>query len=172
MKIHKCQSMTFSRYRTTIHFRYQINSFGLTVVSDHVRDLGFTFCPSLSPHLHIDTMFCCKALKMLRFLKRILIEFNLSTSFVALYYCFVCYISELNSVVLDPSTCVNSQRIETVQRRFFKYSSFVLKIDCPPHDYQPILQHISLNSLADRKYSVNLSLKNIYLFGIQFIWCY
>jgi len=51
---------------------------------------------------------------------------------------------------------VDSLLIERVQRRFLISSAFILKINHPPHDYQPVMHKLGLISLADGRVEVNL----------------
>lgn len=46
--------------------------------------------------------------------------------------------------------------VERVQNTFFKYTSYVLRIQYPPHNYLPILEYLKLDSLADRRHTANL----------------
>lgn len=148
MNIHKCQSMRFMRCRSSTHYRYNINCFKLLLVTDHIRDLGFILCPTLNPHLHIETI-SCKAFKMLGFLKRNTSDFKLSTSLKALYCSLVRSTLEYGSVVWDPSIATGCHQLERVQNKLLKHISFIQKIECPPHDYQPVLKHLDLDSLAE-----------------------
>lgn len=70
-----------------------------------------------------------------------------------------------SSILWEPSTFFNSQHIGIVQRRFLKYASFILKIDCPPHEYMIIFQYLSLNSLANRRYLASFYFLNKFLSG-------
>jgi len=49
---------------------------------------------------------------------------------------------------------------ERIQRNFPKFASFCLKIDHQPHDYSPILLHLQLSSLSERRVLVNIDLLN------------
>ncbi|KAF0716965.1 Uncharacterized protein FWK35_00033782, partial [Aphis craccivora] len=46
--------------------------------------------------------------------------------------------------------------IECLQRKFLKYASFVLNIDCLPHDYTPVLVKLNLETLSSRRKKANL----------------
>lgn len=83
--------------------RFNINNFGLSLVYDYIRYLGFILCSTLNPHLYIDTV-CCKALKMLRFLKRVTSDFKLTNSLSALHRALIHSTLEYSSVVWDPLT--------------------------------------------------------------------
>jgi len=44
-----------------------------------------------------------------------------------------------------------------VQRKFLHHDAYKLNVPCPPHDHTPIQRLFSLESLADRRHSTNLS---------------
>jgi len=41
----------------------------------------------------------------------------------------------------------NAIKLQRVQNNFLKYASYVLRIECPPHNYLPILEYLKLDSL-------------------------
>jgi hypothetical protein len=47
--------------------------------------------------------------------------------------------------------------IKRVRRKFLRHVAYRLNISCPPHDYTPIQRLLSLESLADRRHSVNIA---------------
>jgi len=47
--------------------------------------------------------------------------------------------------------------LERVQNKFLKYASYVLEIECPPHNYLPVLEYLKLDSLANRRRHANLA---------------
>jgi len=51
----------------------------------------------------------------------------------------------------------DSHQLERVQRKFMKCSSIRLSINCPPHDYNPVLCRLILTMLAGRRVQINLS---------------
>jgi len=63
---------------------------------------------------------------------------------------------EYGAVVWDHSTSCVKDQIERVQRKFLNYAAFILSIDRPPHDYNPILNKLGLSSLVDRRKVANL----------------
>lgn len=52
--------------------------------------------------------------------------------------------------------------LERVQRKFLRQAAFALQIQCPPHDYFPVQEVLSLRSLSDRRLQANLN----YFFNI------
>jgi len=152
----KCHSMTFTHLKSPILFKYTIRGSVLKSIDNTVSDLGMVFFPTLSPNIHIERA-CCKAFKMLGFIKRVLVEFKLVTPLKALYCSLVRPILEYGSVVWDPNTANNSRMLERKQNTFLKYVSHVLMIDCPPHNHIPVLRHLNLDTLANRRRTINLN---------------
>lgn len=150
----KCHSMSFSRNRSIISYTYAINGSTLESVSMK-KDLGVILTPKLNYHPHIEAM-CCKSLKTLGFVLRLTKEFKLSASLKSIYCSLVRSLLEYASVLWDPCTAVDSSLIERVQRRFLNSAAFTLKINHPPHDYQPVMHKLDLVSLADRRVEANL----------------
>ncbi|VVC40230.1 Hypothetical protein CINCED_3A019123 [Cinara cedri] len=112
LNISKYKIMTFSRKRSLIVHSYNLIGSILLHVDNYVIDLGFKFNNTLDSCSHID-MICCKALKALGFVMRLTKEFSLNNA--------------------DPNTASGSLQLERVQRKFLKYASFILGIQCPPH---------------------------------------
>jgi hypothetical protein len=115
--------------------------------------LGFKFTSNLDPSLHTE-MICCSALRTLGFVMRLAKDFGLKSSLKALY--------EYGAVIWDPHTTVNACQLERVQRRFFRFASYLMDIDCPPHDYTPVATNLGLVTLAERRcYFGNKFLKDL-----------
>ncbi|XP_008182540.1 uncharacterized protein LOC103309289 [Acyrthosiphon pisum] len=139
--------MSFYRTRDRFDYSYSINANPLKRSEYKFLDLGITFDRELNFHSHLDNI-CCKALKMLGFIKRICNEFKLTSPIKTLYCAYVRFILEYGAVVWDPSTSCGKDQIERVQRKFLNYAAFILSIDHPPHDYIPILNKLGLSSLV------------------------
>lgn len=147
--------MTFTRCRENVNFIYSVNSISLITSSESVVDLSITFDRRLCFHSHIERI-TCKALQILRFVKRILTDFKLFNSLKTLYCLFVRSRLEYGVIVWCPSTIVDQYKIECVQRKFLKYVTYVLQIDCPPHECLQVLNKLNLSSLVDRRDQVHL----------------
>jgi hypothetical protein len=156
LNITKCSVMTFCRINTVIEHVYSINNTTLTTCNNYVNDLGFTLIRNLCPNMHIQII-CCKALKLLGSINRVSTDFHLITPLKTLFCSLVRPILEYGSVLWDPSTASARSMIERVQRKFLRQAAYKLKIVCPPHDYTPIQRLFSLEILADRRHSANLS---------------
>uniref|UniRef100_A0A2S2NAB7 Putative RNA-directed DNA polymerase n=1 Tax=Schizaphis graminum TaxID=13262 RepID=A0A2S2NAB7_SCHGA len=164
LNVNKCRSMIFTRSRSPITYSYVLNGSCLISVDSSICDLGFTFTSSLSPRAHIDKI-TCKALKVLGFIKRISCEFKLTSSLKSIYCALVRPIVEYGSIVWDPQTADACFQLERVQRKFLCYMKHKLNVNCPPHDYTPLLHLINLSSLADRRRSHALAFLNKILSG-------
>jgi len=141
--------MTFFRTRKNIFHNYQIYNQTLRRVNQ-VDDLGFKLVPSLSFNNHIEYI-TFKALRTLDFIRRNTSDFDQAHCLVAIYTLLVRSILEYWSVVWSPYTQKNIERIESVQKRFFSFTGYVLKINHPPHDYTPVSKILNLASLDIRR---------------------
>ncbi|KAL4090397.1 hypothetical protein QTP88_025246 [Uroleucon formosanum] len=152
----KCHSMSFYRTHDRFEYPYSINDNPLKRSENKVFDLGITFDRELNFHSHLENI-CCKALKMFGFIKRICNVFKLTSPIKTLCCDYVRSNLEYGAVVWDPSTSCGKDQIERVQRKFLNYATFILSIDHPPHDYNPILNKLGLSSLVDRRKVANLN---------------
>lgn len=100
--VQKCHTMSFYKTSNTIYFVYDIYNTPLSSAGDKVIDFGVIFDCALNLHEFIEAT-CCRALKMLGFVKRTCNEFNLVNSLKILYCVFVRSILEYCSVVWDPT---------------------------------------------------------------------
>lgn len=156
LSIPKCHTMTYTRSCEYITFKYSVNDFALKYSGDCVMDLGISFDRSLTFQTHIEKV-TCKALKLLGFIKRISADFKLSSSLKTLYCSFVRSVLEYGLVIWDPCTLDGSCQLERVQRKFLKFATFALHIECAPHEYEPVLQRLCLSTLCDRRKQGNLA---------------
>ncbi|CAI6374008.1 unnamed protein product [Macrosiphum euphorbiae] len=84
-------------------------------------------------------------------------EFLWTSSLKVLFCSFVRSKLEYGAVIWCQATMSDSYQLERIQRKFLKCASFTSSIDCPPHDYNPVLCHLVLTTLADRRVQTNLS---------------
>jgi len=80
--------MSFTRKHSVIILFYRLNNTEISRV-ETIVDLGFKFNSSLDPGPHIN-MICCKAYKMLGFLKILAHDFKLRLSLKILFCSLVC----------------------------------------------------------------------------------
>ncbi|KAF0756157.1 Uncharacterized protein FWK35_00021385 [Aphis craccivora] len=78
-------------------------------------------------------------LASLRFVKRILFDFNLISPQKALFYSLGRPLLEYGSDLQDSHAASNNAMIDLVQRHFLSYAGLVLNIPHPLHKYSPIL---------------------------------
>lgn len=110
-------------------------------------DLGFKFSYNLDPKLHIDYV-CCKAFKALGFIMRLTKDFKQEVSLKVLFCSVVSLILDYGCMIWDPVTATDSLQLE---RKFLRFVSYILKIDCPLHDYALVANLLGLCSLAERR---------------------
>ncbi|XP_022168751.1 uncharacterized protein LOC111032657 [Myzus persicae] len=153
--------MTFTRSRTSLVFPYHLRDTVVSRCNDFIMDLGFKFTSNLDPSLHIE-MICRSALRTLGFVMWLAKDFGLKSSLKALHCAIVRPKLEYGAVIWDPHTAVNACQLERVQHRFFRFASYLLGIDCPPHDYTPVATNLGLVTLAERRcYFGNTFLKDL-----------
>lgn len=49
----------------------------------------------------------------------------------------------------------NKSQIEREQRKFLSFAAYLLKIDQEPHDHEPVLKSLGLQTLVDRRVIAN-----------------
>lgn len=125
-----------------------------------VHEYGFHLLSNLSLCLHIQEI-CCKVLKILGFIKRISSEFKLDWSLKILFCSFCRLILEYGSAIWDSQLSIVTLMLEKVQRKFLSFAAFILRVQCPPHDYKPVCIALNLFSSTYRRRSANLSLKKL-----------
>ena len=150
LNLGKCKAMTFTRTRSPLTLSYHIHESIISRCDGFTMDLGFKLSSNLDPGLHIE-MACCKALRMLGIIMRLSKDLNLTSSLKVLYCSLVRPIIEYGAIVWDPHTADNACQVERVQRRFLRFTSFLLGIKSPPHDYSPVAIQLNLASLAERR---------------------
>lgn len=101
---------------------------------------------------------CCKAIKLQNFIIRILANFYLLYLLNNLFCSSVRQILEYRLHIQDPlSTASDCIMNEQGQQKFHRHAAYKLNVLCPLHNYTPTQSLFSLESLADRRHSANLS---------------
>jgi hypothetical protein len=157
--------MSFFRSRRPFEFDYNINGSKLTCAANTIKDLGIVFDTKLMFYSHIEAS-CCKALKILGFVKRVCSQFKLVAPIKSLYCAIVRSVLEYASVICDPHTISYSYALERVQRKFLSFAGYVLEINHLPHDYTSVLTSLKLSSLANRRVRANLSFLSKLIAGL------
>jgi hypothetical protein len=139
-----------SFYRSPIclfNVNYSISGVLFEPAGASVNNLGITFDRCLRFNAYLDKM-SCNAMKILRYLLR-------------MFGSFVRSLLEYGVVIWCPTTMNHSYQHERVQRKFLKCVSFWLSIDCPPHDYNPVLFRLGLITLPARRVKISLLLVSL-----------
>lgn len=148
LNIDKCKSMSFTRKQNLIAYNYEINSSQLCKLSNF-SDLGINLDPKLTFTDHYNHIIK-RANVTLGFIKRFAREFEDPYVLKVLYISFVRPILEYGCIVWAPYYMIHINRIESVQRRFMRFSlrflSWSDRIVLPP--YSDRLKLINLPSLS------------------------
>lgn len=134
------------RYLSLYSFNYNLYGTLIANISNTIIDFGIKFDQELNFNGHIEKS-CCKALKTLGFIKRISKDFNLTALLKALYCALVRSILEYAEFVLDPYTSSSINQSDRAQRKFLNLTTWILKINHLPYDYEPVLNKLNLSSL-------------------------
>lgn len=150
LNIGKCKVMTYHRSRVSSEYNYYINNTMLERVHS-MLDLGVLFDKKLSFNDHI-TLKISKAKAMLGFIKRITWEFKDITALKSLYYAHVRSHVEYCSCLWSPSYTSYSNRLESIQRNFTRYTIWKLNQDnCQNLSYELRLLKLNMESLNVRR---------------------
>ena len=120
LNVSKCSDISFSRKRNTLLFGYQLQE-TLLQRTTLIKDLGVMLDSKLTFNEHVEYV-CSKASKTLGFLFRITKEFKDVQCLKALYCSLVRSTLEYSSVIWSPYYANNSNRIEKIQLKFFRYA--------------------------------------------------
>ena len=99
LNLDKCKIMTFTRSRSPIMSPYFIHNVTITRNMNYVMDLGFKLTSNLDPTAHIEHV-CCKALKTLGLVIRLIKDFRLESSLKTLFCALVRPILEYGTLIL------------------------------------------------------------------------
>jgi len=69
---------------------------------------------------------------------------DLELTFSFKVFIIVWPIVEYGAIIRDSHTADNACQVERVQRRFLRFSSYYLGINCAPHDYTPVANELGL----------------------------
>lgn len=124
LNVDKCVVVTFTRKLKPITYNYKI---GPVVVgrSEVVRDLGVVFDSAFSFKNHIDDVIS-SSLRTLGFIYRSCRELRSASCLKALYCSLVRSKLEYASLIWYPIYSTHIARLESVQRRFLKFMTFIL----------------------------------------------
>lgn len=100
LNIPKYTVMTFCRNNVLIKYAYFINNTPLNISNDSLKDLEFTITPNLCSNMHIQIIYF-KAFKLLGFINRVFVDFNMHTPFKALFCSLVRPILENGTILWD-----------------------------------------------------------------------
>lgn len=151
LNVSKCSVITFSRRKSPFLHTYSIGGKAVSRVS-LIKDLGVLLDNKLSFNNHVEYI-ANKANRSWGMLRRYACEFSDPYVIRTLYLSFVRSLLEYASIVWYPYYNVHISRIESIQKRFLRFTlrglPWVDPNNLPP--YQSRLKLISLESLEVRR---------------------
>lgn len=150
LNVKKCVSSSFTK--RTVNFIYHPYKIRENYLERRLemRDLGITFDSQLNFNEHIDNI-CKKARRMLGFIMRVGKNFCNPFTFTTLYSSLVRSNLEYASVIWNPHTQCQKQKIERIQHKFLHFvarTCFPLTNDV---SYQEMESRLNLDTLALRR---------------------
>ncbi|CAI6354179.1 unnamed protein product [Macrosiphum euphorbiae] len=145
--------MSFTRKHVVINWSYSLNNSVISRV-EMIVDLGFKVNSSLDPGPHIN-MICCKAYKMLGFLKRLAHDFKLGLSLKIIFCSLVRPILEYGAVLWNPHTAGHSRQLCILQRKFLSFAGFILNIH-----HQPVSEFLNIDTYSNRRITLGFKFLN------------
>ena len=158
INVKKSVILTYTRKQQFTTFEYHVHNIPLRRVSE-TKDLGVVFDSALTFNMHINEIVSA-SYKTLGFLFRTCKFFQHTITFKTLFYALIRSKLEYCSVVWFPFYNVNINRIESVQRLFLKYLSFMQTGVFPIRgvDYDILLSKFDFCSLQTRRLIINVKL--------------
>jgi hypothetical protein len=148
LNLSKCVVLRLTLKRVPIISSYKVNSYLLESVST-CKDLGVTLDTKLLFTSHVNSVISesRRTLGMIkRFGKGLPVE-----ALIIVYTTFVRTKLEYASTIWNSIGKVNTDRIEAVQRIFFRYLCHVKKLEYDKHSYQSLCVIFKLSSLSGRR---------------------
>lgn len=163
LNINKCKHVSYFRNKPCFHSHYHFNNERIETLLS-IKDLGVLFRNNLSFDHHIDVV-VSKANSMLGFVMRSCKYFSNLTALKAVYFAHVRSHLEYANIIWNPHTANQSNRIESIQKKFIlyvlrrRYPRYLFN-EMPPYTFRCDLLEIPLLSVR-RKLSYLLFLFDI-----------
>ena len=151
INVSKCCIVTYSRKLNTLAYPYKIDNIDLKREFT-VKDLGVLFHCNFTFNNHIiETV--QKSLKTYGFIYRNCKDFSNFATLNVLYTSLIRSRLEYAALIWYPIYITHIDLLESVQRKFLKYLSFLLDGTYPPRgfDHSSLLNRFSFNSLHTRR---------------------
>ena len=159
LSIDKCFTMNFSLKRKyDIIFDYKINNVILKHVNE-TKDLGVYFKPNFNFSYHISKI-VTKSYQMLGFMKRVTKDFTSDLCLNSLYNSLVRSRLEYCSQVWSPTCPTSIKKLESVQKRYFKYLCYKQRVMYHNYDYPSLCVIFNFSSLECRRKTSDLTFLN------------
>jgi hypothetical protein len=152
LNISKTRVISFSRKTNTLIYDYKLCQSSIAR-TDCIKDLGVFIDSKLRFHNYVDYVFsqCIKLLGLV---------LTLTFSFSSLDYLYVLYFTsvrselEYASVVWNPITTTDANKLERIQQKFSAlcYNRFLRHVHC---SYANALEYLKLHTLRKRRYHLD-----------------
>ena len=158
INVKKCAFIHFSLKRKII-LSYSYTMLGQIIPSvTDIKDLGEIFTSNFSFNKHINDI-TSKSFRLLGFLKRVLKPFKDRSVLLTLYLSLIRQKLEYASFIWAPKAKSMCDKIERVQKKFFKFMCFQMNIRCIELSYSELCYNFNVQSLSDRRKMTDLSLQ-------------
>ena len=155
LNIKKCQTISFYRGKSPVHYTYCIDSIQL-ISTRIIKDLGVTFDSTLTFNHHINDI-CSRSRKVLGYISRNGSDF--SVNILKILYCSLLRpILEYASAIWSPYFKSSITCIEKVQNKFLRMAEYRLNIKHVVGNYSVIQQKLKLLPLQYRRIFLDLCL--------------
>lgn len=120
-----------------------------------MKDLGVYFDKDLNFNNHVNYI-TNRALKMLGFIKRTLLDFNDINCMKTLYLAYVRSILEYACPVWAPYYKTYVEQIERIQKKFLRFVGFKMGISMEEVIYEELMKTLNLPSLENRRILIDI----------------
>jgi len=159
INVSKCAFIHFSLKRKFIlSYTYTMLDEVIPRVTD-IKDLGVIFMSNFSFSKHINDI-TSKSFRLLGFLERVLKPFKDRSVLLSLYLSLIRQKLEYCSFIWAPKVKSMSDKIERVQKTFFKFMCFQMDIRGIELSYPELCFSFDVQSLSDRRNITDLSFLN------------
>ena len=157
LNIKKCFHVNFSMLRSrNIDWVYFINDQCIEKVSS-IKDLGVTFTYNLNFSTHINNI-VKKSMQMYGFMKRILKPVCDPAVYISLYHTLIRSRLEYCSFIWSPLAQSYSDKIERVQKNFFRFLAY--KCNLHNMSYVDLCIHFKFQTLKSRRDMLDVRMLN------------
>ena len=151
LNLAKTTVITYTRKQQPVIFDYHVNNIPLSRATE-IKDLGVKFDSSLTFNYHVNEL-ASSCFKILGFIFRTCKSFKNINTFKSLFYSLIRSKLEYCCIVWSPFYQADISRIESLQRTFLKYLTFICEGSYPARgvEYRLLLNKFDCCSLLNRR---------------------